>query len=175
MSNDKLLTCLWFDFGEARNFANFVASTFPDSHIGTATKAPNDFPCGGKADMELTIEFTVLGRPFLGLNGGPEFKPNEAVSFQVLTDSQEETDKYWDAIVGNGGKEVECGWCTDKWGFAWQITPRALTDAMKDPDVEAAKRAMKKMFGMKKINIKEIEEARKGGDDEAHETTFQPS
>ncbi len=161
MTNDKLVTCVWFDLGQAREAATFYAGLFPDSHIGAAQDSPADNP-SAPAGTELTVEFTVLGRPFLGLNGGPNFKPNEAVSFMVLTDDQAETDRYWNAIVGNGGQESDCGWCKDRWGFSWQITPRALMDAMADPDRAAAKRAMEAMMTMRKIDIATIERARAG-------------
>ena len=119
----RMITCLWFDRGKAREAAEFYASVFPDSHVGKAHASAVDIP-SAKVGEDLTVEFTVLGQPYIGLNGGPNTRPNEAVSFMVLTESQEETDRYWDAIVGNGGKESACGWCKDRWGFSWQITPR---------------------------------------------------
>jgi len=156
----KNTICLWYD-GTAEAAARFYAETFPDSAVKAVHRAPGDFPSGKQGDV-LTVEFTVLGIPCLGLNGGPFFKPNESVSFMVLTDNQEDTDRYWNAIVGNGGEESQCGWCKDRWGFSWQITPRALLEATTDPDRAAAKRAMDAMMTMKKIDIAKIEAARRG-------------
>ena len=158
---NKITTCLWFDHGKAREAAEFYAATFPVSHVGTPNAAASDFP-GGKQGDELTVGFTVLGQSFVGLNGGPIFTPNEAVSFQVFTDDQEETDRYWNAIVDNGGAESACGWCKDRWGFSWQIVPRALIAGMSDPDRAVAKRVMDAMMQMKKIDIATIERARAG-------------
>ena len=155
----KMTTCLWFD-GKAREAAELYARTFPDSHVGEAMDAATDYPDGKQGDV-LTVDFTVLGRPFVGLNGGPHFKPNEAVSFQVFTDDQEETDRYWNAIVGNGGQESECGWCKDRWGISWQITPRALSEALSAGGDEA-RRAFVAMMDMRKIDVAAIEAARRG-------------
>jgi predicted 3-demethylubiquinone-9 3-methyltransferase (glyoxalase superfamily) len=162
MNQKKIAPCLWFEHGQAYEAAQFYAATFPDSHVTARHLSPSDYPAGKQGD-ELMVEFTVLGMPFLGLNAGSGFKFNEAVSFQVYTDGQEETDRYWNAIVENGGQESACGWCKDKFGLSWQITPRALLNAMADPDKAAAKRTMEAMMGMKKIDIAAIERARAGG------------
>ena len=154
----KIAPCLWFD-KNAEEAAKFYAATFPNSRVTAVHKAPGDYP-GGKAGDVLTVDFTVLGQPFVGLNAGPTFTFNEAVSFQVFTDTQEETDRYWNAIVGGGGKESVCGWCKDKFGLSWQIVPRVLIEAMNDPDTAAARRAMDAMMTMKKIDIAGIEAAR---------------
>lgn len=155
----KNTICLWFDNG-AEDAAKFYAETFPDSKVGNVFHAPTDFP-GGKAGDVLTVEFTVCGVPCVGLNGGPTFKQSEAFSFQIATDNQEETDRYWNAIVGNGGKESDCGWCKDRWGVSWQITPRTLTEAMALGGGEA-ERAFKAMMTMKKIDVATIDQAREG-------------
>ena len=152
--------CLWYE-GAAVEAANFYAKTFPDSAVGTIMRAPADYPDGQQGNV-LTVEFTVAGIPCIGLNGGSLFKHNEAFSFQIATDDQAETDRLWNAIVSHGGKESECGWCKDKWGLSWQITPRALTTAITDPDRAAAKRAFDAMLTMKKIDIAKIEAALRG-------------
>jgi len=156
----KNTLCLWYD-GTALDAARFYAETFPDSAVGAVTRAPGDFPSGKQGDV-LTVEFTVLGIPCLGLNGGPAFKHSEAFSFQVATDDQAETDRYWNAIVGNGGQTSACGWCKDRWGLSWQITPRVLSQAMADPDRAAAKRAFDAMMEMTKIDVAKIEAAWRG-------------
>lgn len=153
----KNTVCFWCD-GGAEEAARFYADTFPDSSVGAVFRAPGDFPSGKQGDV-LTVEFTVMGIPCIGLNGGPEFTPNEAFSFQVATADQAETDRYWNAIVGNGGQESACGWCKDKWGVSWQITPIALMNAITDPDPAAAKRAFDAMMQMRKIDVAAIEAA----------------
>jgi 2-polyprenyl-6-hydroxyphenyl methylase/3-demethylubiquinone-9 3-methyltransferase len=149
--------CLWFD-KDALDAATFYASTFPDSAVNAVHKAPGDYPDGREGDV-LTVDFTVMGIPCIGLNGGPHFKHDEAFSFQVATDDQAETDRYWNAIVGNGGQESACGWCKDKWGLSWQITPRVLTDAVMGGDRAAARRAFEAMMTMHKIDVAAIEAA----------------
>ena len=156
----KNTICLWFE-NDALEAARFYAATFQDSAVTAVHKAPSDYPSGKQGDV-LTVEFTVAGIPCLGLNGGPAFHPTEAFSFQIATDDQDETDRYWNAIVGNGGQESACGWCKDKWGLSWQITPIALTKAITDPDPAAAKRAFDAMMTMKKIDVATIEAARRG-------------
>lgn len=156
----KNTICLWYD-GGALDAARFYAATFPDSTVGAIHHAPGDYPAGKQGDV-ITVEFTVMGIPCLGLNGGPEFRHSEAFSFQVSTEDQAETDRLWNAIVGNGGRESECGWCKDKWGLSWQITPRLLIEAVSHPDKAAAKRAFEAMMTMKKIDIARIEAALRG-------------
>ncbi len=158
--NAKNTICLWYD-RDAEEAVRFYAETFPDSEVTAVHRAPGDFPSGKKGDV-LTVEFTVMGIPCLGLNGGPMFKHNEAFSFQIATETQEETDRYWNAIVGNGGEESACGWCKDRWGLSWQITPTALTEAITDSDPAAAKRAFDAMMTMQNIDIAAIEAARHG-------------
>jgi 2-polyprenyl-6-hydroxyphenyl methylase/3-demethylubiquinone-9 3-methyltransferase len=156
----KNTICLWYD-GTAEDAARFYAATFPDSKVGAVRRAPGDFPSGRKGDV-LAVEFTVAGIPCIGLNGGPEFKHNEAFSFQIATDDQAETDRLWNAIVKNGGQESACGWCKDKWGLSWQITPRALTDGIADRDPAVATRVFEAMMKMGKIDVAAIEKARRG-------------
>ena len=158
--SSKNTICLWYE-GNAEEAARFYAETFPDSAVGAVMRAPGDYPDGKQGDV-LTIEFTVMGIPCVGLNGGPAFKHSEAFSFQVATEDQAETDRLWNAIVGNGGQESQCGWCKDKWGLSWQISPRVLTDAVSGSDRAAAKRAFEAMMSMKKIDIAKIEAAVRG-------------
>src|ERR687889_1622596 len=160
MTTPKNTICLWYD-KDAEAAATFYAQTFPDSAVRAVHRAPGDFP-GGKAGDVLTVDFTVVGIPCIGLNGGPTFKHSEAFSFQIATVDQAETDRYWNAIVGNGGQESACGWCKDKWGLSWQISPIALTQAITDPDPAAAKRAFDAMMQMQKIDIAAIEAAYRG-------------
>jgi 2-polyprenyl-6-hydroxyphenyl methylase/3-demethylubiquinone-9 3-methyltransferase len=156
----RITPCLWFD-KNAEEAARFYAGTFPNSWITAVRRSPADYPNGKMGDV-LTVEVTILGQPFVALNGGPEFHFSEAVSFQVQTDTQEETDRYWNALTANGGEAGQCGWCKDRFGLCWQIVPRALTEAIRDPDRAAAKRAMEAMMKMKKIDVRAIEEARAG-------------
>ena len=156
----KNTLCIWYN-GTALEAAQFYAQTFPDSAVGTIFRAPGDYPAGKEGDV-LTVAFTVMGIPCIGLNGGPEFKHSEAFSFQVATDDQAETDRLWNAIIDHGGQASVCGWCKDRWGISWQTTPRALTDAIADPDRAAAQRAFEAMMGMGKIDIAAIEAARRG-------------
>jgi 2-polyprenyl-6-hydroxyphenyl methylase/3-demethylubiquinone-9 3-methyltransferase len=156
----KNIICLWYD-GTAEEAARFYAKTFPNSEVTAVHHAPGDFP-DGRAGQVLTVEFTVVGVPCLGLNGGPTFKHSEAFSFQIITEDQAETDRYWNAIVNNGGAESACGWCKDRWGLSWQITPRVLMEAVTDKDQKVAKRAFDAMMTMKKIDVAAIEAARKG-------------
>ena len=156
----KSVICLWYD-GAAEEAARFYAEIFPDSAVTAVHRAPGDYP-DGKQGQVLTVEFTVLGIPCLGLNGGPAFRHSEAFSFQVLTETQAETDRYWNAIIQNGGAASQCGWCKDRWGLSWQITPRVLVDAITNPDRASAKRAFEAMMKMQKIDIAAIEAARRG-------------
>tara|TARA_R100001143_G_scaffold241_1_gene732 strand:- start:1902 stop:2387 length:486 start_codon:yes stop_codon:yes gene_type:complete len=156
----KNTVCLWFD-GDAEEAARFYAETFPDSSVHSVHRAPGDFPSGKQGDV-LTVWFSVMGVECLGLNGGDAFKHSEAFSFQVATEDQAETDRYWDAIVSNGGEESACGWCKDKWGLSWQITPVVLTQAVSNPDPAIAKRAFEAMMTMTKIDIAAIEAACRG-------------
>ncbi len=156
----KNTVCLWYN-NDALDAATFYAKTFPDSAVNAVHHAPGDYPDGKEGDV-LTVDFTVMGIPCIGLNGGPAFKQTEAFSFQVATDDQAETDRLWNAIVGNGGKESDCGWCKDKWGVSWQITPRVLIESMSDPDRKRAKRVFDAMMKMQKIDIAKIEAAQRG-------------
>ncbi len=163
----KNTICLWYE-GNAIDAAKFYAETFPDSAVGSVLRAPGDYPDGKQGDV-LTVEFTVAGIPCIGLNGGPEFKHNEAFSFQIATDDQAETDRLWNAVVSNGGQESQCGWCKDRWGLSWQITPRVLIAALSNADPAAAKRAFEAMMTMRKIDIAAIEAALRAGDSSAQD------
>ncbi|MCH2240819.1 MAG: VOC family protein [Aquabacterium sp.] len=158
----KPIICLWYD-GTALDAAQFYAATFPDSAVGRVLRAPDDYPAGRAGDV-LTVDFTVMGVPCMGINGGPAFRHSEAFSFQVLTEDQAETDRLWDAIVGSGGQESECGWCKDRWGVSWQITPRVLMEGLADPDPAVAGRVFKAMMPMRRIDIAAIEAARRGSE-----------
>jgi len=160
MTQAKNTICLWYD-GDAEEAARFYAETFPDSSVTAAHRAPGDYPAGKEGNV-ITVEFTVMGIPCIGLNGGPMFKHSEAFSFQIATEDQQETDRYWNAIVAGGGEESQCGWCKDKWGLSWQITPIALSKGVTDPDPAVAKRVFDAMMTMKKIDIAAIETARRG-------------
>lgn len=160
MVSQKVTMCLWYD-GTALEAAHFYAATFPDSAVGAILLAPDDYPSGRKGDV-LTVAFTVIGMPCMGINGGPGFKPNEAFSFQVATDDQAETDRLWHALIDHGGQASECGWCKDRWGISWQITPRALIDALTDPDPATVQRVFTATMQMGKIDVAGIEAARRG-------------
>ncbi len=160
MTIPKNRICLWYE-GGAEEAANFYAATFPDTQVGAICYAPSDYP-GGEQATVLTVEFTVMGIPCIGLNGGPIFKHNEAFSFQVRTEDQAETDRYWNAIVGNGGAESQCGWCKDKWGVSWQITPRQLSEGTTSADPAVARRVFETMMTMQKIDVAKIEAATRG-------------
>ena len=160
MAIPKNTVCLWYD-GTAEDAARFYAETIPDSSVGAIRRAPGDYPDGKQGDV-LVVEFTVAGIPCIGLNGGPQFPQTEAFSFQIATDDQAETDRLWTAIVGNGGAESACGWCKDKWGLNWQITPRVLTESMAEDDPATAKRVFEAMMTMTKIDVAAIEAARRG-------------
>ena len=157
---NKATICLWFD-QDAEEAARFYTSTFPDSAMGKVHRAPGDYPSGKQGNV-LTVDFTILGIAYMGLNGGPEFKPNESFSLQIHTDDQAETDRLWNAIVTSGGQESDCGWCKDRWGYSWQITPRALTDAMNGDDPAAARRVFEAMMTMKKLDVARLEAALRG-------------